>query len=150
MLVSVKARSIGMVMRNAHNAWPRGMSICIGTLLTILRLRMHMYQKLFLRLRPALSSSGAITSLTFSCHSCCRSPLSSPPSRRSSTLRHVNTPRKLTRMAIHFVFGSANNLYKWRREWTTCKTVNGFVNTSTNDRVTPIKVPKCGGLRLVN
>lgn len=86
MLVSVKARSIGMVMRNTWRGVGSTFYLYWDTL-TILRLRMYMYQKLFCVYDP--SSPDSITSLTFPCHSCCQSPLS----RRSS---HWFTPGRLT------------------------------------------------------
>lgn len=129
--------------------------------LTILLLRMYMYQNSFAfttRPRPTQSHPSRFpATLVVNPHCPVAAHTRETHPEIAFTLlgkshrkfRHGNTPRKPTRMAIRFVFGSANNLYKWRREWTTCKTVNGSVNTSTNDRVTPVKVPKCGGLELV-
>lgn len=164
MLVSVKARSIGMVMRNAWAGGREHFLSVLGHFDDFTFENVHV-SKTLLRLRPVLARRNHIPHVSLP-------PLLSIPTvplqftlvhtrvthpeiafnllgKSHRKFRHGNTPRKPTRMAIRFVFGSANNLYKWRREWTTCKTVNGSVNTSTNDRVTPVKVPKCGGLELV-
>lgn len=120
-----------------------------------------MYQKLFCVYDS--SSLDAITSLTFLCYSCRQSPLS------RCSLHSVDSPRGCVRLAwqipskapsrVHspethsngysfFVFRiSKRTSTNEEKERTTCKTVNGLVSTSASDRVTPIEVPKCGGLR---